>query len=39
MGYMTLQHVIKTITGKWCGDVYDEVVFKPLGMSSTTAEL
>lgn len=37
MGYQTLQHVIETLTGKWCGDVYDEAVFKPLRMDSSTA--
>ena len=39
MGYHTLQHVIETITGKFCGDVYDEAIFKPLGMSSSTVSL
>lgn len=39
MGYHTLQHVIEVLTGKWCGDVYDEAVFKPLGMVSSTARL
>lgn len=39
MSFITLQHVIETITGKWLGDVYDEAVFKPLGMSASVSEL
>ncbi|PKS13286.1 hypothetical protein jhhlp_000057 [Lomentospora prolificans] len=39
IGYMTIQHAIETITGKSCGDMYEEVVFKPLGMNSSTVDV
>lgn len=39
LGFLTLQHVIETITGKWLGDVFDEAVFKPLGMKASVSEL
>ena len=37
--YITLSHVIETLTGKWLGDVMKEVIWKPLGMNSTYLSL
>ncbi|KAK7426709.1 hypothetical protein QQZ08_006745 [Neonectria magnoliae] len=33
--YLVLSHVIETLTGKWLGDVLRELIWEPLGMSST----
>ena len=33
--FVTLTHVVETITGKWLGDVLRETIWKPLGMDST----
>ncbi|KPM42846.1 hypothetical protein AK830_g3696 [Neonectria ditissima] len=33
--YIVLSHVIETLTGKWLGDVLRELIWEPLGMSST----
>ncbi|KAJ6779940.1 hypothetical protein PWT90_05361 [Aphanocladium album] len=33
--YLTLTHVIQTLTRKWYGDVLREVILEPLGMNST----
>lgn len=35
MMYMTLSHVIETLTGSWLGDVLWERIWKPLNMSHT----
>lgn len=37
--YVTLSHVIETVTGKWLGDVMKEVIWKPLGMDTTYLSL
>lgn len=33
--YVTLGHVIETVTGSWLGDALRTVIWKPLGMEST----
>ncbi len=33
--YVTLSHVVETITGLWLGDVLRNVIWAPLGMNST----
>ena len=33
--FITLSHVLQTITGRWAGDVLKETIWAPLGMSST----
>lgn len=33
--YLTLTHVIQTLTQKWYGDVIHEIILEPLGMNST----
>lgn len=35
IGYMVVQHVIETLTGKFIGDVHKEHIWDPLGMDST----
>ncbi|KAL7799198.1 beta-lactamase/transpeptidase-like protein [Trichoderma ceciliae] len=37
--YVTLSHVIETVTGKWLGDVLRERLWAPLGMHSTKFDL
>ncbi|KND87177.1 D-aminopeptidase [Tolypocladium ophioglossoides CBS 100239] len=37
--FVTLSHVIETITGKWLGDVLKENIWSPLGMDSTYLDL
>lgn len=37
--FVTLSHVIETITGKWLGDVLKEKIWGPLGMNSTYFDL
>ncbi|RFU73766.1 penicillin-binding [Trichoderma arundinaceum] len=39
MMYVTLSHVIETITGQWLGDVLKEKLWGPLGMHSTKFDL
>ncbi|PKS08616.1 hypothetical protein jhhlp_005003 [Lomentospora prolificans] len=39
IGYQVAQHIVETLTGKWIGDVFDEAIFGPLGMDSSTVEL
>ncbi|SPO03651.1 uncharacterized protein DNG_06334 [Cephalotrichum gorgonifer] len=39
IGFMVLQHVIESITGKFLGEIYEEAFFGPLGMTSSTVEL
>lgn len=39
MMYMTLSHVIQTLTGKWLGEVFWERIWKPLGMTRTYLSL
>lgn len=39
MMYVTLSHVIETVTGKWLGDVLKENLWGPLGMKSTKFDL
>lgn len=33
--FVTLSHVLQTITGRWLGDVFKEIIWSPLGMDST----
>lgn len=35
MMYVTLSHVIETVTGSWLGDVLRKAIWQPLGMEST----
>ncbi|EON97129.1 putative penicillin-binding protein [Phaeoacremonium minimum UCRPA7] len=35
IGYMIVQHVVETLTGKFIGDVHKERIWDPLGMDST----
>ncbi|KAL7951651.1 beta-lactamase/transpeptidase-like protein [Trichoderma barbatum] len=37
--YVTLSHVIETITGKWLGRVLRDLLWEPLGMNSTYFDL
>lgn len=37
--YITLSHVIETVTGKWLGDVMKELIWAPLDMNSTFFDL
>lgn len=37
--YVTLSHVIETLTGRWLGDVLRETLWEPLGMSATKFDL
>ncbi|KAJ6439387.1 penicillin-binding protein [Purpureocillium lavendulum] len=37
--YVTLSHVIETLTGRWLGDVMRDVIWKPLGMNTTYLSL
>ncbi|KAM0265635.1 hypothetical protein ACHAQJ_000069 [Trichoderma viride] len=39
MMYVTLSHVIETVTGKWLGDLLKEQLWGPLGMHSTKFDL
>ena len=39
IGYMVLQHVIETATGRWIGDVHKDKIWTPLGMNSTYIRL
>jgi len=39
IGYVTAQHIIQTLTGKWIGDVHREAIFEPLGMNASTVNL
>lgn len=33
--FVTLSHVVETVTGEWLGDVLQRILWKPLGMTST----
>ena len=35
MMYVTISHVIETLTGSWLGDVFSERIWKPLNMTRT----
>ncbi|MCJ1313420.1 hypothetical protein MMC25_007098 [Agyrium rufum] len=35
LGFVTISHVIETITGKWLGDFFRERIWEPLMMTST----
>lgn len=37
--YITLSHVVETVTGKWLKDVLKETIWEPLGMKSTYLDL
>lgn len=37
--FITLSHVVETVTGKWLGDVLRETLWQPLGMNSTYFDL
>ncbi|KAI9151671.1 D-aminopeptidase [Paramyrothecium foliicola] len=37
--FITLSHVVETLTGKWLGDVLKETIWEPLGMNSTYFDL
>ncbi|KAK2599938.1 hypothetical protein QQS21_005322 [Conoideocrella luteorostrata] len=37
--YVSLSHVIETVTGKWLGDVLRELIWDPLGMKTTYMDL
>ncbi|RGP78637.1 penicillin-binding [Fusarium longipes] len=37
--YITVSHIIETITGKWLGDVMKELIWAPLGMNTTFFDL
>lgn len=37
--YITLSHIVETITGKWLKDVLKETIWEPLGMTSTYLDL
>lgn len=37
--FVTLSHVVETITGRWLGDVIRETIWEPLGMNSTYFDL
>ncbi|OAQ88919.1 penicillin-binding protein [Purpureocillium lilacinum] len=37
--YVTLSHVVETLTGRWLGDVLRDTIWKPLAMHSTYLSL
>ncbi|KND94311.1 hypothetical protein TOPH_00768 [Tolypocladium ophioglossoides CBS 100239] len=37
--YVTLSHVIESLTGKWLGDVMKDLIWDPLGMKTTYMNL
>ncbi|KAK2593421.1 hypothetical protein QQS21_008872 [Conoideocrella luteorostrata] len=37
--YITLGHVLETLTGKWLGNVLKDIIWSPLGMKSTYFDL
>jgi CubicO group peptidase (beta-lactamase class C family) len=39
MMFMVVSHVIQSLTGKWLGDVFKEIIWSPLGMNSTYLSL
>jgi CubicO group peptidase (beta-lactamase class C family) len=37
--YVALSHVLQTVTGKWLGEVFKELIWNPLDMKSTFLDL
>ncbi|KAF7546718.1 hypothetical protein G7Z17_g8236 [Cylindrodendrum hubeiense] len=37
--FVVLSHVIETLTGRWLGDVFKDVIWDPLGMNTTYMSL
>lgn len=37
--YVTLSHVVEVLTKRWLGDVIKDIIWKPLGMESTSMSL